>query len=232
MTIPINVLLRSRHEIVAMAVDGVPGEALPVDAYLSEQHRVRNRISQYPLESGANLVDHVVRDPIKLKLRGAVSSTPLSDLSAEEYASRQRDAAVGAAGGIGFDITSVDIEQAPNDHLPAKGWETILRFADEATLLSVTTMLGTYENFVIEEAKTSLDAFTGRNAIYEIDLLEIRTTGQIVGLDLLNIDERPPVVETSGPAVGRETEQRRGHVNTAQVALPQADLDFLVMLNG
>ena len=211
-----------------MAVDSVPGGTLPVDAYLSEQHRVRNRISQYPVESGANLVDHVVRDPIKLKLRGAVSSTPISDLTAEEYATQQLNAAVG----IGFDVTSVDIDQPPNDQLPAKGWETILRFADEATLLSVTTLLGTYENFVIEEAKTSLDAFTGRNAIYEIDLLEIRSTGQIVGLDLINIADRAPVVDTSGPAVGRETEQRRGHVNTTQVELPPADLDLLVLLNG
>ena len=44
-----------------------------VDGYYAEEHRVRVRTTEYPVETGADLTDHVVREPYRLKLKGSAT---------------------------------------------------------------------------------------------------------------------------------------------------------------
>ena len=44
-----------------------------IDGYYAEEHRVRVRTTEYPVESGADLTDHVVREPYRLKLKGSAT---------------------------------------------------------------------------------------------------------------------------------------------------------------
>ena len=44
-----------------------------MDGYYAEEHRVRVRTTEYPVETGADLTDHVVREPYRLKLKGAAT---------------------------------------------------------------------------------------------------------------------------------------------------------------
>ena len=44
-----------------------------MDGYYQEEHRVRVRTTEYPVETGADLTDHVVREPYRLKLKGAAT---------------------------------------------------------------------------------------------------------------------------------------------------------------
>lgn len=44
-----------------------------LDGFYSEEHRIRVRTTEYPVESGADLTDHVVREPYHLKLKGAAT---------------------------------------------------------------------------------------------------------------------------------------------------------------
>ena len=44
-----------------------------MDGYYAEEHRVRVRTTEYPVETGADLTDHVVREPYRLKLKGSAT---------------------------------------------------------------------------------------------------------------------------------------------------------------
>ena len=44
-----------------------------MDGYYAEEHRARARTTEYPVETGADLTDHVVREPYRLKLKGSAT---------------------------------------------------------------------------------------------------------------------------------------------------------------
>ena len=44
-----------------------------LDGFYAEEHRVRVRTTEYPVETGADLTDHVVREPYRLKLKGSAT---------------------------------------------------------------------------------------------------------------------------------------------------------------
>lgn len=52
-----------------------------LDATVSEDHHYVSRATQFPLENGSVITDHVINDPDTLSLSGIVSDTPLSFLS-------------------------------------------------------------------------------------------------------------------------------------------------------
>ena len=54
----------------AVAALGLIGR---MDGYYAEEHRVRVRTTEYPVETGADLTDHVVREPYRLKLKGSAT---------------------------------------------------------------------------------------------------------------------------------------------------------------
>ena len=47
---------------------------LGIEGYYGERHRFNVRTTEYPVETGADLTDHVVREPYRVKLRGAATA--------------------------------------------------------------------------------------------------------------------------------------------------------------
>ena len=44
-----------------------------IEGVYAEEHRARTRTTEYPVETGADLTDHVVREPYRLKLKGTAT---------------------------------------------------------------------------------------------------------------------------------------------------------------
>ena len=61
------VMIAGKTEVVIL------GLLSRMDGYYAEEHRVRARTTEYPVETGADLTDHVVREPYRLKLKGAAT---------------------------------------------------------------------------------------------------------------------------------------------------------------
>ena len=57
-------------EVVAL------GRINRLDGYYAEEHRARVRTTEYPVETGADLTDHVVREPYRLKAQGQRHRVP------------------------------------------------------------------------------------------------------------------------------------------------------------
>lgn len=53
-----------------------------IDASLSEDHTFDNEITEYPIEDGSVITDHVRRKPTQVVIEGLVSDTPLETIAA------------------------------------------------------------------------------------------------------------------------------------------------------
>ena len=60
------------------AVGGITIDGWPVDLALTEEHSHDSEATQYPVEKGANITDHVRPKPISITFEGIVSASPLT----------------------------------------------------------------------------------------------------------------------------------------------------------
>ncbi len=52
-----------------------------LDATISEEHEYNSRVTQFPVENGTVISDHIINDPIRLSISGIVSDSPIRFLS-------------------------------------------------------------------------------------------------------------------------------------------------------
>lgn len=64
-----------------MATVPVYINALRLDASISEQHTYAAEVTEFPVESGGAIVDHVRPVPIEVTIEGVVSNTPIGELA-------------------------------------------------------------------------------------------------------------------------------------------------------
>ena len=117
-----------------------------VDGYYAEEHKLKVSKTTYPVESGASLVDHAVREPNNLKLQGWVSEL-MPSLNAN-LATRHSDRGTAA-------------------------WLEILRVMDDRQPLTVVTALAVYDNMLITSATAPVDRTTGLSLQFTIELEEV-----------------------------------------------------------
>lgn len=124
---------------------GVPKQigAITVDAFVRERHVKTARATNYPIETGELITDHVVVDPISLDIQGIVMGATLSGSS-------------GALGGRVLDA-----------------YKTFLDLIDNKIPVIVTTGLKVYENMIIENLTVDRDRTNGASLVFSATLKEI-----------------------------------------------------------
>jgi hypothetical protein len=55
--------------------------SVELDVTIREEHRYSSRVTNYPVEDGSNLSDHIINDPPIVTLEGIVTDTPLAILT-------------------------------------------------------------------------------------------------------------------------------------------------------
>ena len=196
MALPVNVLVISR---TGTSIVEIPG----VHVYDNERHRATRTVTQYPVESGAEIVDHAIRQPMEVTLRGFVSSSPVGQ---------------GRQGAIP-DPNTDPLDQArqqrlANRLLPRRAFGNLLRFLDNSEVVSITTNLGRYQNMVLESVETDQNADTGENLAFEARFRELQYASELTGLSEVTISA------TTGPAAARAPTQRGGYGAADPVSVP------------
>ncbi|MCY3784567.1 MAG: hypothetical protein OXG79_12405 [Chloroflexi bacterium] len=131
------------YEARSTSIEPLVGYA---DGFLDEEHERQVSVTRFPIESGAALVDHAVREPDALKITGWTSDLFPSDLS---------------------NIGATD--------RPAQAWAEIGRLMQERELLEVVTILGVYKDMIITRAIAPVSSRTGRGLLFTIELQEVLT---------------------------------------------------------
>ncbi len=138
------------------------------DALLTESPRDSNIITQHPVESGADISDHVQKQPTSLTLQVKISNTPLPQ-------------AVQEMRGLGALYAIAEVE---GTGLIAHGrasltYALLLTLKEEAVPVRIITGLRTYRNYIIGDVSPTRQGGPGsdsRNALdLSISLQEINT---------------------------------------------------------
>lgn len=117
-----------------------------LDASLAENHRRESEITQYPIEVGANISDHVRPKPIMLTIKGIVSSTPIPIDNTVPSLTRVQDART-----------------------------KIIKWRDAGTLLNVYTNKEVYQQLAIASLSEDVDALNGNDFEFDLTLQQVTT---------------------------------------------------------
>ena len=118
-----------------------------VDVTPTQEHAERYTVTSHPLESGANAADHIIREPIVLRMTGIISDTPMG---AAELA-RQQD----SPGGVP--------SQDAHAHLKSLG----------GTVFTVETDLETYPNMTLAELTEPVTASDGKSLRFRVTFRQL-----------------------------------------------------------
>lgn len=127
------------------------GESLPIgavelDASMEETHVSANQITQFPVEQGVDITDHIRRQPERITIRGMVTDHPI------------------IFGGAGRSNRSLD------------AYQTFLKMLDDAQLITVVTTLRQYSNMAIESMEVPRNANLGSAVQVTLNMREVLTS--------------------------------------------------------
>ena len=141
---------------------GVIGLEANVDtSYITEAHETKQSVTQYPVESGSNLIDHSQSVPDKLTLTGVVSSI------ANVSVTRTR-------GSVFSD----------DQDAPRRGWYALNQMMKERRLVTAITLLGSYSNMQVRKLKADVSEATGANLLFTMELQEVTLLDELSGLGI------------------------------------------------
>lgn len=143
-----------------MAVDLINDEnfLVRIDARLRERHSMPSRVTQFPVEGGGTISDHIYNEPEKLSVEGFVSDTPVVSI---------------------FSLLSSgplpSLFQQPNLSLAGAALDQLEGLRAARTPMTVVTGLRRYTDMAIENIDVPREAATGKALQFTIDFVRIRT---------------------------------------------------------
>lgn len=149
-----NLIFKTRVRIGVGASDEfLPYGAVELDASIEETHNASNEITQFPVEEGVDITDHVRKQADRVTIRGIVSDHPIYGISG-------RSGAVAPTAQTGR---------------AADAYEKMYTMLEEAQLVSVVTSLRQYQNMVIESMEVPRDSKRGNAVEMVVSLRELKT---------------------------------------------------------
>lgn len=127
-------------------------DALELDATLSETHSSESEVTEHPVETGSNIVDHVRPKPESLTLEGIISNTPVD----EKTRTKVGKAVKGATGRAEAALIA------------------LRRMRDEGRLVIVATRHRTYSNMVLVSLSVPRDAKLGDVVRFSATFKQVR----------------------------------------------------------
>lgn len=149
------------------------GTAFQLDVSVSEEHSRDSVPTQFPVEDGSNISDHIFISPFQLSITGVISDTPLGTIAS--YAKEALTSAASAlAPPLGIVVPSAAyalysaLQKVPSPSVTAYAQLLKLQAGDPTTSpptppqpFDVLTKLYRYSNMVIKSISVPRDAGTG-----------------------------------------------------------------------
>ena len=143
---------------------GIPRYAqissIVLDASVSETHTASSTITDHPVEKGANIADHVRRQPDSIVINGVISNT--STMFPNNIPG------VAAIKTIANVLSNVSIDTAQTSYLALK------ELLNGKELITIVTTLRTYENMLLEELTVDRNASNGNALVFTARAREVR----------------------------------------------------------
>jgi hypothetical protein len=153
----IGLLFKTKARIGPFAsAELLPTGVVEMDASIEELHVHTNQITQFPVEEGVDIADHVRRQPDRIMIRGIVTEDPIT-----------------LGGGFGTGRST-------------DAYFELVAMLNEATVVEVVTSLRQYENMVVESMEVPRDKNRGNAAEMTINMRELLTVEVAAAAGLLD----------------------------------------------
>lgn len=151
----VQIGVAAKPGVSGLASLGIGGETLPAgalefDASIQEDHEAESVVTDFPVEEGADISDHIRPVPERITINGIVSNTPLTLLA--------------VLGSLPGSVDRVDT-----------AYNVLRKLRDERKLVSVITSLRKYESMAITSFGVSRNASNGDNMNATVSLREVFT---------------------------------------------------------
>lgn len=206
--------------IVVLSIDG-----FPIDATISETHSLSSSVTEYPVESGANLTDHIRALPIEVTMEAIVSDTPLMRMKPLRDSGRTapQRAAVASSQALTPQLVQTASALKPDVAKPSQAaLDHLVKMHAACKPVHIVTSLKTYENMAVTsiEIPRSKDQTGGLwftvqfRQVQIVENTRVRRTdvprgqggGGLAGTDALakGVDLSAPIVWRKGKPPGKD----------------------------
>lgn len=135
-----------------------------LDCTVTETHTATSTVTEHPVESGANITDHIRPDPVQLSITGIVSDTPIG--------SRQVQRSI-EVGGASVQVT----QQEPPSSATGFGraaWAKLDAIRTAAKPVKVVTRDKTYDSMALVSLSVPKESKTGGALYFTAQFKQIR----------------------------------------------------------
>lgn len=129
---------------------------IPLDARVGSTYRFSSTITQFPVESGATITDHVHRQPDEISLEGLVSDTPVNQVPT-------------------FLALRGDREQAPAGTAKQTAFDALFKVWSDRIPLTVVTEYLIFDDMIIESFEIPKSPDRGEAIWFTATLRKIAT---------------------------------------------------------
>ena len=137
---------------------------LAIDCTVTETHTAAATVTEHPVESGANITDHIRPEPLQLSITGIVSDTPLG--------SKQIQRAIDI-GGTSVQVTQQETPTSATGFGRA-AWSKLEEIRASGKLVKVVTRDKPYENMALVSLSVPKDARTGGAFAFSAQFKQVR----------------------------------------------------------
>ena len=192
-----------------------PGKigVLEFDATIHESHEYTNTITEFPVEKGFNISDHIIRQPEKLTMEGFVTNTPIprsSDLAPLDGADAQQNRVETALEQL------LDLAGLPS---PTKNTSDVESNTLFPKLIDVVeTGLRQYKNMVITRITIPRDRNTGETMQFTCEMRHLITvmTETVIMQNVSELNGRAPNASTQAPDESKKGAQVNPTINSTK----------------
>jgi hypothetical protein len=191
-------------------------DVLELDATLRETEDYQNEVTEFPVESGFTITDHVIHKPERLSIEGFVTNTPIpnSIVSAPLLITGQGNRVKYALETLlelaGFDSSGVNGTEAK-------------AFIPTPHIISVEMGLRIYNDMIIESLSVPRDKDTGETLRFTIQLKRVI----IVKTDFVKIENSSELNGKAKDAEKQATEKKNKGAQTAKKVDPVSNASLL-----
>lgn len=158
-----------------------------IDATMTESHVLTSEVTQYPIEDGSVITDHVQLKPLIYQMTGCISDTPIGFL---------------VLGNIGNILNTV--QKLLGSGRAQESYYAIVDLWKSRLPFTVTTNLKRYENMIFTSFVVDDDVDTANEINFKATLQQVTIT-QSQTIQGQNLDQRPRVKETAQSTVNNGT---------------------------